>query len=81
MTRLILAGDILLGNVNTSPKSKDVENTNDTDCNIGMGQESCAMDVNSRGMNLIKLVQNNPPEFVPSGETEFRKASFFSILI
>lgn len=60
MTRLILAGDILLGNVNTSTKSKDVENTNDTDCNIGMGQESCAMDVNSRGMNLIKLVQNNP---------------------
>lgn len=54
MTRLVLTGDILLGNVNTSPKSKDVENTNDIDCDIGMGQESCAMDVNSRdceGMN------------------------------
>lgn len=60
MTRLVLTGDILLGNVNTSPKSKDVENTNDIDCDIGMGQESCAMDVNSRGMNLIKLVPNKP---------------------
>ncbi|PRQ17936.1 putative TPX2 central domain-containing protein [Rosa chinensis] len=54
VTRMILGGDILLGNVNTSPKSKDVENTNGIGCNIGAGQESCAMDVNSgdcEGMN------------------------------
>ncbi|KAM5572690.1 protein TPX2 [Rosa sericea] len=68
VTRMILGGDILLGNVNTSPKSKDVENTNGIGCNVGAGQESCAMDVNSRdceGMNKgifgnLQRVLNQP---------------------
>ncbi|KAL6182070.1 hypothetical protein ACLB2K_043493 [Fragaria x ananassa] len=50
VTKLLLGGDILLGNVNTSPKSssKDLESTNGVGCNTGTGQESCAMDVNGR---------------------------------
>lgn len=57
VTKLLLGGDILLGNVNTSPKSsKDLESTNGVGCNTGTGQESCAMDVNGRGGNVIELV-------------------------
>ncbi|XP_050375557.1 protein TPX2 [Argentina anserina] len=61
VTKLMLGGDILLGNVNTSPKSKDVENTNGIACNIGAGRESCAMDVNSRGIfGNLQRVLNQP---------------------
>lgn len=55
VTRLMLGPEILLENVNTSPKS-DVENANDGSCDIGVGTESCAMDVNSRGMDQIPLI-------------------------
>ncbi|XP_048435922.1 protein TPX2 isoform X2 [Pyrus x bretschneideri] len=66
VTRLILGPEILLENVNTSPKS-DVENANDGNSDIGVGTESCAMDVNSRdeGMNRgifgnLQKVLNQP---------------------
>ncbi|KAM1143299.1 hypothetical protein ACFX19_032752 [Malus domestica] len=66
VTRLMLGPEILLENVNTSPKC-DVENANDGDCDIGVGTESCVMDVNSRdeGMNRgtfgnLQKVLNQP---------------------
>lgn len=53
MTKLFLREDILLENVNTSPKPKTIESTTsslDGDCNVGVGQEFCAMDVINKGM-------------------------------
>ena len=53
MTKLFLREDILLENVNTSPKPKNIESTTsslDGDCDAGGGQEFYAMDVINRGM-------------------------------
>ncbi|BBN69431.1 Cell cycle regulated microtubule associated protein, partial [Prunus dulcis] len=68
VTRLVLGADILRENVNVSPKSRAVENTNDGECDMGGGEEVCAMDVNNRdcgGMNRgifgnLQKVLNQP---------------------
>ncbi|XP_008238684.1 PREDICTED: protein TPX2-like isoform X1 [Prunus mume] len=68
VTRLVLGADILRENVNISPKSRAVENTNDGECDMGGGEEVCAMDVNNRdcgGMNRgifgnLQKVLNQP---------------------
>ncbi|XP_048445151.1 protein TPX2-like isoform X1 [Pyrus x bretschneideri] len=66
VTRLILGLETLLENVNASPKSY-AETANDGNCDIGVGTEPCAMDVNSRaeGMNRgifgnLQKVLNQP---------------------
>ncbi|KAH7514069.1 hypothetical protein FEM48_Zijuj11G0049400 [Ziziphus jujuba var. spinosa] len=49
--KLFLREDVLLENVNTSPKPKNIESTTssvDGDCNVGVGQEFYAMDVTNR---------------------------------
>ncbi|KAF3448438.1 hypothetical protein FNV43_RR09151 [Rhamnella rubrinervis] len=51
VTKLFLGEDILLENVNTSPKPKNIESTTsslDGDCNVDVGQEFCAMDIINR---------------------------------
>lgn len=56
MTKLFLREDILLENVNTSPKPKNVESTTssmDGDCSVGVAQEFCAMDVTNTGMITV----------------------------
>lgn len=74
VTRLVLGADILRENVNVSPKSRAVENTNDGECDMGGGEEVCAMDVNNRGIDQTSW-------FVPGGEAGFRKQSLLSIFI
>lgn len=55
VAKLFLREDVLLENVNTSPKPKNIESTTssvDGDCNLGVGQEFYAMDVTNRGILL-----------------------------
>lgn len=73
VTRLVLGADILRENVNISPKSRAVENTNEGECDMGGGEEVCAMDVNNRGIDQTRW-------FVPRGEAGFRKAKSFEHL-
>lgn len=48
MTKLVKREDILLENVNTSPKPKNVESTMESD--VGVGRDFCALDVNNKGI-------------------------------
>ncbi|KAG6636926.1 protein TPX2-like isoform X1 [Carya illinoinensis] len=46
VTKLVMREEILMENVNTSPKSKDVETTIDAD--VSMNREFCAFDANGK---------------------------------
>ncbi|KAF3956863.1 hypothetical protein CMV_018061 [Castanea mollissima] len=46
VTKLVKREDILLENVNTSPKPKNVESTMESD--VGVGRDFCALDVNNK---------------------------------
>lgn len=48
MTKLVTREDILMGNVNTSPKSKDEDNIMDS--GVGVSGDFCALDVNDKGI-------------------------------
>lgn len=46
VTKLVMREDILMGNVNTSPKSKDEDNIMDS--GVGVSGDFCALDVNDK---------------------------------
>lgn len=48
VTKLVRREDILMGNVNTSPKSKDEDNIMDS--GVGVSGDFCALDVNDKGI-------------------------------
>ncbi len=49
VTKLVTREDIMLENVNTSPKPKDVESNLDSDG--GTGRDFCTLDVNNKGID------------------------------
>lgn len=51
VTKLVKREDILLENVNTSPKPKNVESTMESD--VGVGRDFCALDVNNKGIVYV----------------------------
>ncbi|KAM3687139.1 hypothetical protein ACJW31_10G054700 [Castanea mollissima] len=68
VTKLVKREDILLENVNTSPKPKNVESTMESD--VGVGRDFCALDVNNKeceGMDrgiFTKLQSGNLQKFL-----------------
>ncbi|KAK4558021.1 hypothetical protein RGQ29_007681 [Quercus rubra] len=68
VTKLVKREDILLDNVNTSPKPKNVESTMESD--VGVGRDFCALDVNNKeceGMDrgiFTKLQSGNLQKFL-----------------
>ncbi|KAF8379340.1 hypothetical protein HHK36_028774 [Tetracentron sinense] len=68
IVKLNLKEDILLDNVNTSPKSNDMESTNSitNDSNIGMGEEFSALDENNRGLTFY----NHMAQYIPKAKTK-----------
>ncbi|XP_023918011.1 protein TPX2 isoform X1 [Quercus suber] len=68
VSKLVKREDILLENVNTSPKPKNVESTMESD--VGVGRDFCALDVNNKeceGMDrgiFTKLQSGNLQKFL-----------------
>jgi hypothetical protein len=51
VAKLVMGEDTQMENVNTSPKSKDMEGIVDSD--VGVGRDFCALDVNNKGIVFV----------------------------